>query len=76
MATIAQWASTAILKQHLTMLGEAPPGREAVPVKYQQAAFDKEYRDGIAVAIARGVGRMLVGTGHARQRRGPARAGG
>jgi hypothetical protein len=57
----------AILKQHLTMLGEAPPGRVAVPVKYQQAAFEKEYRDWIAVAIARGVGRMLVGAGHARQ---------
>jgi hypothetical protein len=26
---------TAILKQHLTMLGEALPGRKAVSVKYQ-----------------------------------------
>jgi hypothetical protein len=42
-----------------TMLGEAPLGREAVPVKYQQAAFEKEYRD----RIARCVGRMLVGRG-------------
>ena len=76
LADEAEDVIAAILKQHLTMLGEAPPGREAVPIKYQQAAFEKEYRDRIAVSIARGVGRMLVGAGHARQRRGAARAGG
>jgi hypothetical protein len=55
---------------------EAAPGdagREAAPAQHRRAAFARGCRDRTAVAIARGVGRMLGGAG---RRVGPARAGG
>jgi hypothetical protein len=66
----------AILKQHLDDVGGGPTrargGARQVPtggILYPPGTgTGKEYRDRIAVAIARGVGRMLVGAGHAWQR--------
>jgi hypothetical protein len=73
LADEAEDVITAILKRHLMMLGEAPPGREAVPVKYRQAAFEREYclwgrgthgnAEGPRVLVDKRVGRMLVELG-------------